>query len=361
MSATLIFPCCVPAGVRYAEEAGRRGERVVAASSLKYDETATKFETWFYLPSVHDEEFAERLDEAIAKYDIARVYCPVLTAYDVLRRCKADGRLSLPLVSGVVFDRYLSAHRELIDAAAVRLAFIRELTEDRSPLSLIEVASTLRQSLGILGESDETKISAMMAIFADAPKGDAVEIGVLAGRSACVLALMAQRHNTGAVLAVDAWSTSEAVQRDSAEGFRRMQEAWLNTKPMEPLLESFIVSLRPIVRPGAFNYLAMSSRQAHLEWSRQRKVETPHFGTVSYSGAISVLHIDGNHDYAAVHEDCALWLPHLVPGGWLILDDYVWLHGDGPRRMGDLLLAERADDVRRAFVCGKALFVKLGV
>jgi hypothetical protein len=360
MSATLIFPCCVPAGVLYAEEAERRGEQVVAASSLRYDETATKFETWFYLPSVHEDDFAQRLDEAIARYHIARVYCPVLTAYDLLLRWTAEGRFSLPIINGVAFGRHLSEHRNLMEAAAARLAFIQDLTAGRSPLSLMDVAATLRQSLGVFGESDETKIAAMMAIFADAPKGDVVEIGVLAGRSACVLALMARRHDSGAVLVVDPWSTSQAVQRDSAQGFQRMHATWSPSMPIEPLFESFIVSLLPIVRSGEFNYLAMPSRQAHAEWSRQNKVETPHFGAVSYSGSISVLHIDGNHDYTAVSEDCALWLPHVMPGGWLILDDYVWFHGDGPRRVGDALLAELADDVQRAFVCGKALFVKLG-
>jgi hypothetical protein len=360
MSATLIFPCCVPAGLLYAEEAERRGEQVVAASSLRYDETAAKFATWFYLPSVHDADFAQRLDEAIAQYDIGRVYCPVLTAYDLLLRWTAEGRFSLPIINGVPYGRHLSEHRNLMEAAALRLAFIRELSGGQSPLSLVDVAATMRQSLGVFGESDETKIAAMMAIFADAPKGDVVEIGVLAGRSACVLTLMAQRHVTGAMLAVDPWSTRQAVQRDSAQGFQRMHATWSSAMPIEPLFESFIVSLLPIVRSGEFNYLAIPSAQAHTEWSRQKKVESSHFGAVRYRGSISVLHIDGNHDYAAVREDCGLWLPHLMCGGWLILDDYVWLHGDGPRRMGDLLLAERADDVQRAFVCGKALFVKFG-
>lgn len=49
-----------------------------------------------------------------------------------------------------------------------------------------------------------------------------------------------------------------------------------------------------------------------------------------------------------------------VPGGWLILDDDVWAHDDGPRRVGDALPAEQGANVRRAFVGGKALFVKLG-
>ena len=45
-------------------------------------------------------------------------------------------------------------------------------------------------------------------------------------------------------------------------------------------------------------------------------------------------------------------------GGWLILDDYFWLHGNGPQRVGDAILTERAADISRAFVCGRALFLK---
>ena len=68
---------------------------------------------------------------------------------------------------------------------------------------------------------------------------------------------------------------------------------------------------------------------------------------------------DANHDYVSVDEDCRLWLTHLMPDGWLILDDYVWLHGDGPRRVGDALLDQRAGQISCAFVSGQALFVQL--
>jgi hypothetical protein len=82
------------------------------------------------------------------------------------------------------------------------------------------------------------------------------------------------------------------------------------------------------------------------------------FGQVDYQGKIAVIHIDGNHDYAKVKLDCELWLPLMAPDGWLILDDYLWVHGDGPHRVGDAILERRTQDIERAFVCGKALFVK---
>lgn len=360
MGTTLIFPCSVPDGALYAEAAKQRGERVVAASSLRYDETAKTFETWFYLPSVHDREFPERLVDAIVKYDIARVFCPVLAAFAVLRRLEADGTLSIPVVGEIPIQRHLRQHRKEMDDAATRHAAIQELAGGRSPLSVMEVAAVLRQSLNIFGESDAAKIAAVMAVFADAPRGDVIEIGVLAGRSAAVLALMAQRHGTGPVLAVDPWSTAAARQDETHDGFRAMLDEWTSVVPMEGFFESFIVSLLPIAARGRFNYLAMDSKAAHRVWSEQRRVETPHFGAANYTGTVSVLHIDGNHDYVHVREDCALWLPHLASGGWLILDDYLWFHGDGPRRMGDELLAENRERVQRAFVCSRALFLKLG-
>jgi hypothetical protein len=360
MAATLIFPSSVPAAALYAKEARGRGEPVVASSSVSYDQTAGNFDTWFLLPSVHDPNFPQQLAEAIATHDIARIFCPVLVAYVALRRLAAEGVLSIPVIGEIPIHRALTRHRDLMADAEAYHAFIGAVAEGRSPLSLIEVASLLRHAGDIFGETGDSKIAAMMAVFADVPRGDVVEIGVLAGRSAYVLAWLARRHQTGAVLAVDPWDTAAARQNETPDDFRAALDEWAHVVPLEDFFESFVVSLLPIAGEDRFNYLAVDSTAAHRTWSTQRRVESPHFGAVSYAGAISVLHIDGNHDYAHVRDDCALWLPHMLSGGWLILDDYVWFHGDGPHRVGDELLAEMGTRVERAFVCDKALFVKLG-
>jgi hypothetical protein len=356
MGATLIFPCCVPAGERYAEEARARGEPVIAASSLDYDETAPRFERWFRLPSVYEPDFAARLTEAIAQIGIARIYCPVPGAYVALERMRAEGKIAIPIVGEMPIRRHVREHRALIARAEAMVRDIAALSDGRSALDTLEVAAVLRQALAIYGEADETKIAALIAIVADAPPGDLVEIGALTGRSVAVLALLARRYDTGAVLAVDSWRASDAVQHDSPPAIRALVGAW------EPglIFESFLVSLLPIGARGRFNYLAQPSRAAHAAWARDLRVTSPEFGTVEYRGAISVLHIDANHDFASVEEDCALWLPHLAPGGWLVLDDYRWFHGDGPARVGNALLARHASEIERAFVAGNALFVKLG-
>jgi hypothetical protein len=41
-------------------------------------------------------------------------------------------------------------------------------------------------------------------------------------------------------------------------------------------------------------------------------------------GSIDLLHIDGNHDRAAVMRDAALYVPRISVGGYVVLDDANW-------------------------------------
>ena len=110
---------------------------------------------------------------------------------------------------------------------------------------------------------------------------------------------------------------------------------------------------------GDFNYLRMTSEAAHEQYVGDRSVTSREFGTTPLAGKISVLHLDGNHDEAAVAQDFALWGPLVVPGGWIIFDDYNWPHGDGPRKVADRAIAAYGSRVQRSFVAGGAMFVNL--
>jgi hypothetical protein len=356
MGNTLIFPSSVPAARAYAFAARQRGEPIIAASSLAYDDTAKQFEHWVFLPGVYDADFPQRLNDAIAAHGIERIFSPVSAAHWGISKLIREGIVKVPLIGEMPLHQHAREHAELMANARGRLEAIRSISESRCTLTEYEVAAVLQKAMGFFGESDETKIAAMIAIFADAPQGDVIEIGVLTGRSASVLELMARRHATGSVLGIDPWAYAESVQHESPQHLQSMVDAWDARVPFE----TFLVQLLPIARRGSFNYLPMTSRAAHQYWTTHEEVVSPEFGTTRYSKQIAVLHIDGNHDYRAVTEDVDLWLPHLKPGGWLVLDDYFWLHGDGPRQVGDALLQTRAGDIRRSFVCGRALFVQFG-
>jgi hypothetical protein len=224
----------------------------------------------------------------------------------------------------------------------------------KSDLADLEVAAVLRMAGHIYGESNEQKIAAMMGIFGSAPKGDVVEVGSLVGKSASVLALLARRYRTGNVLAVDPWLAAAATQHDSPETVR---VGLVNEWRWDVLPQDFAINTYPI-GIGGINFLQQESVKGCEIYKRDKAVESAVFGRTEYEGRIAVMHIDGNHDYAQVKQDCEAWLPLLERNGWLILDDYIWAHGDGPKRVGDALLQQRASQIERWFECGKALFIK---
>jgi hypothetical protein len=353
---TLIFPCGVPAARAYADAARRRGEATIAASSLAYDESAAEFDQWLYLPSVYEDGFAERLNAVVSQHGIERIFSSVSAAHWGISKLIAEGVVKVPVIGEMPIQQHTREFAELMQQAQKCLALVNMISEEKSELGVYEVAAILGKAMAFFGESDETKIAAMIAIFADAPAGDVIEIGVLTGRSASVLEILARRYRIGSVLAIDPWSFSESVQHESPSHLQSMVDIWDARVPFE----TFLVQLLPIAREGSFNYLPMTSRAAYQMWSTCDEITSPEFGTTHYDREIAVLHIDGNHDYAMVKADVDLWVPHLKKDSWLILDDYYWLHGDGPRRVGDALLQERRNDISHAFVCGRALFLKFG-
>ena len=102
-------------------------------------------------------------------------------------------------------------------------------------------------------------------------------------------------------------------------------------------------NLVPVAR-GRLGYLRMTSEAAYERYCKEpRWLESPPFGSLEYSGDIALLHIDGNHGEAAVALDVELWVKHIRPRGWLVFDDYVWSHGNGPARVGDAMLNKLGD------------------
>jgi hypothetical protein len=353
MGATLIFPATVQAALRYAEEARERGEEIVAAASVQDEESRRHFGRWIRLPSIYEAGFVDALKRLVVSDRVERIYSPVPSVHAFLRRLLREQPLGARLVGRMPVTAETERFRALLAEAERHKTFIAQASDGRSRLDLLEVAAVMRQAELIYGESSAVKIAAMMAAFADAPKGDVVEIGSLVGRTAFVLAHLARRLEIGSVLAIDPWAASQSVQKDSPTSLLDLLDAW----DLELGFQDLVTNLIPVASAG-FGLLRMPASEGHAHY-RAGQVETPWFGVARYSGRIAVLHIDGNHDLAAVTADCELWLPHLVPGGWLILDDYVWAHGIGPQIVGDTLLERSVERIDRAFVCGKALFVKL--
>lgn len=352
--ATLVFPAVNQAATDYLKQARERGERVICAASVANDEIAAEAGTLHRLPSIHDADFAARFLELADAHAVGRLLCPVSTVHVFMARFLAQHRPDIRLIGESPVQQQIGQHRQLM-ARAQRLMPLVAVCADGAPaLSLREVAGVLRQASLIYGESNDDKLAAMMGIFASAPAGDVVEIGSLMGRSAFVLLYLAWRYRIGPVLTVDPWRAANCAQHESPDALQGVTDEW----DYEVLNEGFMLNMVPL-RTDDHAHLRLASEYAFDVYANDEPILSPMGQRIVYSGRIAVIHIDGNHDYACVRKDCERWLGRMLPGAWLILDDYIWAHGDGPYRMGNELLQDQPDRIERAFVCGKALFVML--
>lgn len=352
--ATLVFPAVNQAAVEYLTAARYRGEQTVCAASVASDDIAAEWGGLHRLPSVYEDDFTQHFLSLTMAYSVERLFCPVASVHNFMQRFIPEHHLGIELIGQSPIRQQVEQHRQLMERAS-RLLPLVELCADggSAALSLLEVAGVQRQASLIFGESNDDKLAAMMGIFANAPAGDVVEIGSLMGRSAFVLLYLAQRYHIGSVLTIDPWKLDNAIQRDSPDLVKGLGDEL----DFEALSEGFFVNLIPF-SADRHAHIRLPSEDAFKIYASGEAVLSSIGHRVAYSGKIAVIHIDGNHDYDSVMKDCELWLDRMLPGSWLILDDYIWLHGDGPRRVGDDLLVQHAQDIERAFVCGKALFIK---
>lgn len=351
--AVLVFPAGMPEGLAYRERAEAMGLKVIGASSLERDPAQDAYEAWERLPYVNDPGFDEALAEVVRRHGVSAIHTPHFVVWrhlaDHLAQIAPGAELSgadKPQDS----ERAYRALRERV--AAARAPAFWPAMPPKPPLSLVERAGLVRLVDTIPGMCGEAKMHAIIEALRHAPAGDIVEIGSWWGRSAALLVLLARRYEIGPVLCVDPWGAGEMMQGDA------LLDATSVELDTEEALRMFEINLAPLAE-GRLNYLRARADAAASSYRPGLVVRTAAFGETTYEGAISVLHIDGNHLEAEVDRDCALWSPHVAPGGWIVFDDYEWAFGDGPRKVADAFVAANGGKIAAVFQGGPALFVQL--
>jgi len=348
---TLIFPYTTDEAREYARQAHERGEFVVQAASEEHDDVV------YLLPTIHDENFEHDFLKIVAVHKVKRILCPVASVHIFMRKFLAERKLDvdIKLIGESPIARELRLYDELIMRTQKVLPIVEKYSFGLPCLRDIEVAALLKRSSQIYGESNDEKIAAMIGIFADVRAGDVVEIGSLAGRTAFILYSLAWAYGVGKVLTIDPWGAIEGVQKDSPPLLTEMTNEWRHDD-LERIFYTNIIPLR--INDGL--HLRLTSDDAFEVYDKTRVISEgdDDYYTVEYKGEISVIHIDGNHDYDRVKSDIDKWLTKMVSGGWAIIDDFQWCHGAGVTRAGNELLVERASDIEKHFVAGKALFIK---
>jgi len=350
----LVFPSALDAAGRFAAEARQWGRRVVGASSLEADPNAPLFDAWARLPFIGDPDFFECLKALVAREQITQLFTPHAPTFHLLEQDLPRHLPGLELMGPGPFRRQMDRVTGAIAMAEAALPAVADFGQRPSPLPVELLAGLLTQVETIHGECSREKILAICGVLPFAPKGDIVEIGALYGKSSYVLNRVAAYCGIGATLCVDPWDLGLSVQMDAPEHIQEASSGW----NWDVVYQGFLTAMLACASPP-FNYLRMTSVDARRAYGQGSSITSREFGMTPMAGAISVLHLDGNHDEAAVAEDFAQWGPLVVPGGWVIFDDYNWPHGDGPRKVADRAIAEYGVRVRRSFVAGGAMFVNL--
>ena len=353
----LIFPAGMLRSLEYLEQCQRNGQAVIGSSSLAYDVSKTRYSRWAALPYITHANFDEALAALIEQHDIGGIYTPNPVAWAYLNKSLHLIAPGIPLINASPVQEELTGYRAATRLAHCLLEQSLSLASSvcaKPAMQEIQLSALFRHANIIPGMCDDEKIGALCEIARYTVPGDVVEIGSAYGKSAFALARLARMYDIGRTLCIDPWKSEYLVQNDVGG----LVDDSIQYFDLDETLRVFEMSLLPYSN-GDINYMRLPSTEAALHYRAQRKVTTEAFGTTEYSGKIALLHIDGNHSYEAARADIEAWSSHVVPGGWIVIDDYVWPYGDGPERVGNEFLARQQGHISCAFVMGTALFLQL--
>jgi len=187
-----------------------------------------------------------------------------------------------------------------------------------------EIRTQVQMIEGLLSEAEAECLYAL----ARRCGGSIVEIGSWKGRSTVCLALGSKAGGGGKVFAIDPRKGLE----DDCAGLHWLEDTY-------PIFRENIEKARvdDIVVP-----LVMKSEEAAREWT----------------GPVSLLFIDGAHDYENVKLDFDLWYPHLIEGAIICFHDALYSLGNnysGVRRvvMNNILKSSKFTNVQ---FCGSMVY-----
>lgn len=348
----LVFPSVMPESINFAQEELKRGNFIIGASSVPFNKPDL-FSVNETLPFVTEPDFDTLLVELISKYAIDAIYSPHPVTWQKISESLNSGLISIVLLNEHPAEMALESYRKASAMAAVGVWSIDGLSVDWvAPTQYFRVG-LLHALRAIPGQSSYEKLSFLSALVMNLPRGDIVEIGSLWGRSAYALSQAAHQTLAGPVLCIDPWSDDAYAQPDSSP----LLERALSSFVAQNAFNCFLSNLVPFAGTVC-NYLRMTSTSAVEVYRSESKIKSEAYGITQIHGFISLLHIDGNHDLEAVEQDLAMWTPHLCKGGWLVLDDYCWAFGNGPRTAGDNWFKRNRLDYDIAFVAFDSLFLR---
>ena len=327
----LLLPPSGPGAAGMARDMSALGFTVVAGGIAAARKECPEGIEFVELPMVFDPTFHEAVAALCADRQVRAIWSPHKTVRSTLSSTSSTS--SVVLLGEDALDGEIRRWDEA-RAAVAECASAHDSQIDDDAQTLIQ--SALMQALRIEGESDAIKLVEMGVSLLRAPPGLAVEVGVLFGRSAVLMAIIARQARYRPVLFVDPFALEHALHDDSPAPLRAGSHTL------------FWSTVGAIARA---NLLGAGVRPRELFVGTSAEAVKS-----SAIPPVAFLHIDGNHDESAVRDDWAAWLPYLAVGATVIFDDYEWVGGTGPKVVADELVSAGALVDPR--LVGRSLFAR---
>lgn len=355
----LVFPIDIDAARPFIKNALALGATVIGASSERYPPKVDGVSSVEQLPYITADNFAAELVNILKKHRISHAYTPHDGVWETFNDLHtANPELYNFKLCGL--HPYTAQWLEFQPSYEWAQSFIANdiapyITEcsQASSLSQAQYAGLHYHFSKTPGQTGEDKLSALTSIFKHVLPGDIVEIGSLYGKSAFALGWLALKHQIGNVICVDPWNMSLVDDQGIEAVILNKQSHQIN---LEQVFKGFLVNTSPLNNIAYIKNTSKNAVKTYLQAAKANKLINNEGESVTVTGEISLLHIDGNHRYDHVRQDITCWEPLVKNGGWILVDDYLWAFGDGPQRAGDELLRQNRFDI--AFCYSDTLFLR---
>lgn len=350
----LIFPAGMPKALEFKRVAENIGLICVEATSEIKLASQSKDIVW--LPYITDSEFEAKLDFVLEKYGIDLIYTAHAGVWLKLNKIKErSGSRKFKVCAEWPNTDDLRSYSRAYEWARTCTVFLDLPIEPVFPsLPVFRYANLYREFNNIPGESDDEKVWLLTQIFKYAELGDVIEIGSAYGRSAFSLAWLSGFYEIGTLICIDPWDFNSS--KDQGDQASLINEA-VNYVAWDQVFIAFLISLANSRNVNFIRKPSVAAVDDYRKAAQAKSIFTEEFGNTPLIGEVSILHIDGNHSHEDVKNDLDTWLPLVKKGGWVLLDDYLWAFGDGPKCVGDELI--KNPNVSISFVVGDTLCVRL--
>lgn len=218
------------------------------------------------------------------------------------------------------------------------MSLYRKLLLRLSPYKTLhdDYITRMRSAIGGAGMLHDGNIYAFDYAFQQLPPtGGILEIGSFAGLSANVITWLLRKHGINCpFFTCDPWiyeGYHDQTRKDDAVYMAHFEACRHITREdfTDFIRESFRRNTLFFSREYLPHTIRLSSDAFFDAWQKQAR-KTDVFGRkITLGGPLSFVYVDGDHSYEVVRRDVEHSLEHLVPGGFLLLDDSAdfWTYG----------------------------------